>query len=708
MSSAATTTTAAAAALVLREGGRRLSAAVVAQAPFRLVPFQLSQPTTKRTPPRGHRKLTARRIRWGSSSSLSFFSTTTTTTSAATTAATSDDGDTSSSSSSSSSISTGRQHDKGVAERREEEGEEEKEEDNISGRGGVVAARVVRGGRAVSVRFEYDDGYDNDESSSTSYSSTIFHAQWLWANDPAFYHASSGQRTRSPSSYYYYFFSENGGGDGGGGGAAVERKIASVRVIDAATETTATGELAVVPTSLSPPPPPGCLLPVGSVYGSDRDEDDDGPARRRRRQKVLLCVTWESSGGGTESSSFQSSYYDAEWLARCRYDESALRQLAEETHVHKGIALNCRCEESIRQIEYGDLPEPIMPRRSSSSSSPHDDDLASYGNERQEDALFRTLDAVVENGAVLIRNAPSSRSPEHDGGDDTAAASTVSNLGRLFADGLSHGHLYGDAFHVRSVSHAKNIAYTSEPLPPHQDLAYYESKPGLQLLHCIRNVCTGGESTLMDAMAAATEFRTLAPDLFDVLASVDATFLKQRRDADMLYRSPHIDVDAASGCVVGIRWSPPFEGPVFGPEDVVEDYFVAYAAFERMLDNSLPRELYIAPLAPALEAQLRDYANEYTWERQLKPGDVLVFNNQRMLHGRRGFDLAAPSAAAAAGNTGGGSDGAQRHLAGCYTNMEETLSKYRLLRRRRGQRQRRKLGPEWCQRNAGNGSSGIQ
>ena len=42
---------------------------------------------------------------------------------------------------------------------------------------------------------------------------------------------------------------------------------------------------------------------------------------------------------------------------------------------------------------------------------------------------------------------------------------------------LSHGLLYGDTFHVKVMPHqsSKNIAYTSLPLCPHQDLAYYES-----------------------------------------------------------------------------------------------------------------------------------------------------------------------------------------------------------------------------------------
>jgi gamma-butyrobetaine dioxygenase len=233
--------------------------------------------------------------------------------------------------------------------------------------------------------------------------------------------------------------------------------------------------------------------------------------------------------------------------------------------------------------------------------------------------------------------------------------------------------LYGDTFDVVARTNANNIAYTTEALVPHQDLAYYESQPGLQLLHCVANnadTVIGGESTLVDVLAAATHFQTLAPDLFRVLTSVEATFIKQRQNADMVFRGPCITVDSSDN-VVGVRWSPPFEGPVC--TERAEDFFVAKAAFELMVDNAIPSDRLFGGslLDEKLQQKLRQYASDYTWEYRLQPGDLLVFNNQRMLHGRRGFTLKANAR-----------DG-DRHLIGCYTNMEETLNRYRLHRRPR-------------------------
>lgn len=240
-------------------------------------------------------------------------------------------------------------------------------------------------------------------------------------------------------------------------------------------------------------------------------------------------------------------------------------------------------------------------------------------------------------------------------------------------------------FHVKSVQDAKNIAYTSEPLGPHQDLAYYESKPGLQLLQCLSdNGVEGGESVLVDAMAAAEEFRKIAPEHFDTLIKCPATFVKQREEADMIFRRPHI-VSDDNGDVVSVNWSPPFEGPLSVKPQLVEPYYRAYAAFERMLDNSLPKEDEDDDMQPELAMALREYAEQYTWERRLEAGEILVFNNLRMLHGRRGF--------AFRGDSGG------RHLLGCYTNIDDTLNRYRVLLRN-------SFGGGSV-RNAGNGTCGM-
>ena len=315
--------------------------------------------------------------------------------------------------------------------------------------------------------------------------------------------------------------------------------------------------------------------------------------------------------------------------------------------------------------------------------------------------LLNAMQEIFEKGAILVKNGPiifdSTNIDENERqNEQRQQESVVGDLGKRFSGGmLSHGSLYGDIFHVQTKAHAENIAYTNVALPPHQDLTYYESKPFLQLLHCVNNSSNkttddcrieGGESVLIDAMAAAEELRHLAPDLFDVLCRREAIFLKERDQAGMISPKPHIVCDPTYGQVVEINWSPPFEGPLQpDPNISIELYVRAYQAMECMLnspvfsddnddnvegENRQTQKNYNnsigSLLSPDLRRKLQDYAVQYTWQYALERGDILVFNNQRMLHGRREFV-----------SIGGG----QRHLIGCYTESDATISQYRQLLR---------------------------
>lgn len=284
----------------------------------------------------------------------------------------------------------------------------------------------------------------------------------------------------------------------------------------------------------------------------------------------------------------------------------------------------------------------------------------------------------------MVTNAPPASNPDSD------LDEAVSSVGKIISGGsLSHGSLYGDNFHVKATHNAINVAYTAIGLCPHQDLAYYESKPGFQLLHCIANCkrSNGGESLLIDCMAAAYHFRQLAPDLFEILVKCPATFVKVRDGASMMYHKPHIvlyhdgqsDLNNMDREIVSVNWSPPFQGRPHMHPDRVEDYFKAYAAFELMLDSSkCPMECSKASgISLDLALTLSEYAKKYTWIYHLKPGEIMVFNNTRMLHGRRRFVLGEPDDINTENNV-------ERHLVGAYTNIDDSLNNYRLLLRQAG------------------------
>lgn len=201
----------------------------------------------------------------------------------------------------------------------------------------------------------------------------------------------------------------------------------------------------------------------------------------------------------------------------------------------------------------------------------------------------------------------------------------------------------------------------------------------------------GGESILIDCMAAAHALREISPHHFSTLTKTSATFVKQRNGVDMVYARPHIVLENvyndSYGEIVQCNWSPPFEGPLQVHPNLVESYFKAYTAFSYMLN----KRKFNNKIPPTLLKEdfkiYKEYAENYTWEHRLKPGEILVFNNRRLLHGRNSFHC---------------TDGheCQRHLQGCYTNIDETLSQYRLMLKNFGRSDKKLL-------NVGNGSCWI-
>ena len=467
---------------------------------------------------------------------------------------------------------------------------------------------------------------------------TTFPAWWLWTQNPHGIHSSSGQRQYSL-----------------GYTAAKSCVVRKARIV--------ASDIVNSP-KLPPPPPKGSYHSRGNIYSTTTNAEDIrhvGDSSHR----LLLQVTW---GNGSVS------YFDWDWL----------RQFSSQgdhntTRVTSDLAIGAR--ENTRAI-----PIPTF-------------DYHFIMNTPQ--GQMEALDAIVEHGAILIPSAPILATYSDKSSDNLThetvlpSGQIVANLGKRLSGGrLSHGSLYGDTFRVMSKPNAQNIAYTSQPLAPHQDLAYYESKPFLQLLQCISHTGQGGASVLIDAMAAAEYLRTIAEDLFKVLCHVEATFVKQRPGADIVSFKPHIRVSPHTGEVIEVNWSPPFEGPPtlvpsseMGEVSVLNEYFRAYQAMECLLDNHAT-EAGEGILEPGLRSMLKDYSRHYTWEQVLEPGDILVFNNQRMCHGRRGF-------------TSSKTEGVnlERHLVGCYTDAMETINTYRVL-------QREQRGRGGLSRSIGNGTRG--
>jgi len=253
-----------------------------------------------------------------------------------------------------------------------------------------------------------------------------------------------------------------------------------------------------------------------------------------------------------------------------------------------------------------------------------------------EDGVFEWMDHIMQDGLCIVQDTPC-----HEEGEVTKLARRIGNV---------MDTIYGEIWDVRLEHDPINIAYTSLGLDLHQDLAYYESPPGLQLLHCMRfdDGILGGDSTFADAIQAAELLRKSDKEAFDTLVRVPATFQKihyaRASPVHLKYQRPHIVLNHDEE-VVAVFWAPAFEGPLQVPEGQVQRYFDAYKKFAHLVE---------------------DEANGLKISFRLKQGETVVFNNRRMLHGRTSFK---PS----------GTESATRHLQGCYLSIESFVSRYNCL-----------------------------
>ena len=195
---------------------------------------------------------------------------------------------------------------------------------------------------------------------------------------------------------------------------------------------------------------------------------------------------------------------------------------------------------------------------------------------------------------------------------------------------------YGRLFDVRSEPRPSNLAYSAEALALHTDNPYRDPPPTLQLLHAIRADAQGGATCFVDGFAHARALERAAPEAFDLLVRQAVPFAYAAPDGDVYRaRKPLIET-GADGTLLTVRVNHRSLQPLDLAADQITPWYQAYLAFHRRLHA--PR----AALAITIQ-----------------PGEVVVFDNRRILHGRAAYD-------------GRASEG--RWLQGCYAEIDGLMA----------------------------------
>ena len=232
-------------------------------------------------------------------------------------------------------------------------------------------------------------------------------------------------------------------------------------------------------------------------------------------------------------------------------------------------------------------------------------------NQAESDSAVRLamLEAVCDYGFCKIENLP---------GNMEQSQRLIDLVG-------TQRQTHFGTYTLSKKSSINNVGDITHELPPHCDETYRTSTIGITVFQVMRPSSDGGHSTLMDGFEAARRLRDQCPEDFHLLTR--RPVFTQRYDPDHAEgelprwyqcRLPMIQVDA-DGDVSGVRINERQISPLELPTSQID---ACYKAIRRLMAIVYDPELLIS------------FA--------LKSGEGLLFDNQRVLHGRTAFEVEQP------------------------------------------------------------------
>lgn len=210
--------------------------------------------------------------------------------------------------------------------------------------------------------------------------------------------------------------------------------------------------------------------------------------------------------------------------------------------------------------------------------------------------LEEARQTLMTSAAVLIRGLPSER------GVATSLAEAFGGV-RLTE--------FGSCWDIQSSGEPGDLGF--EDLLVHTDSPYRDPRPGFQVLHCVRPARLGGETIIVDGVAAAA---TLDAGQVCVLAETPVEFRYRRRMLNLSTSAPILET-GIRGRPEAIRFNRrSMVGPIGSPERLAA-WYEAFLTLTALVDDS------------ANQTRIR-----------LNSGEAVILNNHRMLHGRTAFDAA--------------------------------------------------------------------
>ena len=181
---------------------------------------------------------------------------------------------------------------------------------------------------------------------------------------------------------------------------------------------------------------------------------------------------------------------------------------------------------------------------------------------------------------------------------------------RITSDALGP---YGD---IRTTK--KKVFFTDIPaaIPKHTDQCYRHTPLGINFLQCVKTSGVGGETVLGDAFEIARVLRETDSEAFALLTTVPIQFYRYIEGKAAYYSEACVISLDYLGDVVGFRYSNrQTSAPLELPAELVEPMHDALRKLSALMRH------------PDFEIRFL-----------LEPGDILAYDNQRVIHGRTHYD----------------------------------------------------------------------
>ncbi len=237
---------------------------------------------------------------------------------------------------------------------------------------------------------------------------------------------------------------------------------------------------------------------------------------------------------------------------------------------------------------------------------------------RPSKAKQSALQSVKDAGFVLLHNVP-------------CIEGQVLEVIKQF--GFVRTTNYGALFEVREQIDANNLAFTNLGLGCHLDNPYRDPVPSLQLLHCLLSSTEGGESILQDGFKAAAVLKQENTAHFELLSKYAINYRFQDPHTDLHSYVPMIETNL-NGEVIKVRFNNRSISTLKLPSSMMRDFYTAYRHYAEILQRE------------ALQVHFK-----------LQAGELMLFDNTRVLHGRKAYQK-----------------GGQRHLQGAYSDLDGLYS----------------------------------